>query len=302
MRNPSSAASHGTAHEGGKREVMQTKMSRRQFLKMGVSAVVGVGVAGGAYASLWEPHQLDITRLTLALPSLPKAFDGMKVVQFSDLHLGFHTGVKDVARLVQAIQQEKPDMICFTGDMVDGNTEAMRAAIQPFTELKAPLGLFSILGNHDYEDVETLISLEEEAGFHVLRNTAVKLRREGAVIAVAGLDDVFWGQPDPAAAIQDLPDGMFKLLLMHEPDYADTTATYSFHLQLSGHSHGGQIRLPWIGEVITPPGAKRYVQGLYTTGSQGMLLYVNRGIGTTQLPFRFLCKPELTVLTLRSMA
>lgn len=302
MRNPSSSTPHGTVQDGAKRDVMQTKMTRRQFLKIGVSAVVGVGAAGGAYASLWEPHQLDITRRTLALPSLPKAFDGMKVVQFSDLHLGFHTGVKDVARVVQAIQNEKPDMICFTGDMVDGNTEDMRAAIQPFTELKAPLGLFSILGNHDYKDVETLISMEEEAGFQVLRNTAVKLRRDGAAIAVAGLDDAFWGQPDPAAVIQDLPDGMFKLLLMHEPDYADTTAAHSFHLQLSGHSHGGQIRLPWMGEVITPPGAKRYVQGLYTIGSRGMLLYVNRGIGTTQLPFRFLCKPELTVLTLRSMA
>lgn len=302
MRNPSSSTPHGTVQDGAKRDVMQTKMTRRQFLKIGVSAVVGVGAAGGAYASLWEPHQLDITRRTLALPSLPKAFDGMKVVQFSDLHLGFHTGAKDVARVVQAIQNEKPDMICFTGDMVDGNTEDMRAAIQPFTELIAPLGLFSILGNHDYKDVETLISMEEEAGFQVLRNTAVKLRRDGAVIAVAGLDDAFWGQPDPAAVIQDLPDGMFKLLLMHEPDYADTTAAHSFHLQLSGHSHGGQIRLPWMGEVITPPGAKRYVQGLYTIGSRGMLLYVNRGIGTTQLPFRFLCKPELTVLTLRSMA
>ncbi|MFE0557154.1 metallophosphoesterase [Paenibacillus sp. NPDC058910] len=302
MRNPSSSTPHGTVQDGAKRDVMQTKMTRRQFLKIGVSAVVGVGAAGGAYASLWEPHQLDITRRTLALPSLPKAFDGMKVVQFSDLHLGFHTGAKDVARVVQAIQNEKPDMICFTGDMVDGNTEDMRAAIQPFTELKAPLGLFSILGNHDYKDVETLISMEEEAGFQVLRNTAVKLRRDGAVIAVAGLDDAFWGQPDPAAVIQDLPDGMFKLLLMHEPDYADTTAAHSFHLQLSGHSHGGQIRLPWMGEVITPPGAKRYVQGLYTIGSHGMPLYVNRGIGTTQLPFRFLCKPELTVLTLRSMA
>jgi uncharacterized protein len=302
MRNPSSSTPHGIVHGGAKRDVMQTKMTRRQFLKIGVSAVVGVGAAGGAYASLWEPHQLGITRRTLALPSLPKAFDGMKVVQFSDLHLGFHTGAKDVARLVQAIQNEKPDMICFTGDMVDGNTEDMRAAIQPFSELKAPLGLFSILGNHDYKDVETLISMEEEAGFQVLRNTAVKLRRDGAVIAVAGLDDAFWGQPDPAAAIQDLPDGMFKLLLMHEPDYADTTAAHSFHLQLSGHSHGGQIRLPWMGAVITPPGAKRYVQGLYTIGSQGMLLYVNRGIGTTQLPVRFLCKPELTVLTLRSMA
>ncbi|MCI1775568.1 MAG: metallophosphoesterase [Paenibacillus lautus] len=301
MRNLSSEMSQGTAGGEAKRDLKQKRMSRRRFLKFGVSVLAGAGLAGGAYASLWEPRQLDITRHTLTFPALPKAFDGMRIVQFSDLHLGFHAGGDNAARVVQAIHHEKPDMICFTGDMVDGNAEDMRAAIQPLAQLKAPLGLFSILGNHDYGDVEKLIALEEEAGFRVLRNDAVKLRREGAVFAVAGLDDGIWGTPDPEAAIRDLPEGMFKLLLMHEPDYADTAAAYPFHLQLSGHSHGGQIRLPWMGEVITPPGAKRYVQGLYTVGSQGMQLYVNRGIGTTHLPFRFLCKPELTVLTLRSM-
>lgn len=302
MRNPSSEPLHDTAYEGVKRDDKRKKMSRRQFLKVGLSTVVGVGAAGGAYAYLWEPRQLEVTRLSVRLPSLPKAFDGIKVAHFSDLHLGFRTGANDVARVVQAINAEKPDMICFTGDMVDGNADDMRAAIKPFSELKAPLGLFSILGNHDYGDVEKLTSMEEEAGFRVLRNSSVRLRRDGAVIAVVGLDDGIWGAPDPAAAIQDMPEGMFKLLLMHEPDYADIASEYSFHVQLSGHSHGGQIRLPLVGEVITPPGAKRYVQGLYNVGSQGMQLYVNRGIGTTQLPVRFLCKPELTMLTLRSMA
>ncbi|KOR82567.1 metallophosphoesterase [Paenibacillus solani] len=300
MRNPTSKVVPGSGRERTKGVARQKKMTRRQFLKSGAAVIFGSVVAGGAYASLWEPHQLDITRLTLTIPSLPNAFDGLKLVQFSDLHLGFQAGEKEVMRVVQAIQHEDPDLICFTGDMVDRDAEEMRAAIEPFKELTAPLGMYSILGNHDYKDVKKLVSLEEEAGFQVLRNTAVKLRRGSAVIAVVGLEDGLRGLPDPAAAIQGLPQGMFKLLLMHEPDYADTASAHSFHLQLSGHSHGGQVRLPWVGEVLTPPGARRYVQGLYHIGSRRMPLYVNRGIGTTQLPIRFLCKPELTVLTLRS--
>ncbi|KOP66615.1 phosphoesterase [Bacillus sp. FJAT-18019] len=300
MRNPTSKVVPGSGRERTKGVAWQKKMTRRQFLKSGAAVIFGSVIAGGAYASLWEPHQLGITRLTLTIPSLPGAFDGLKLVQFSDLHLGFQAGEKDVTRVVQAIQHENPDLICFTGDMVDRDAEEMRTAIEPFKELTAPLGMYSILGNHDYKDVKKLVSLEEEAGFQVLRNTAVKLRRGSAVIAVVGLEDGLRGLPDPAAAIQGLPQGMFKLLLMHEPDYADTASAHSFHLQLSGHSHGGQVRLPWVGEVLTPPGARRYVQGLYHIGSRRMPLYVNRGIGTTQLPIRFLCKPELTVLTLRS--
>lgn len=300
MRNPTSKEIPGSDRERTKGVARQQKMTRRQFLKTGAAIILGSGVAGGAYASLWEPHQLDITRLTLAIPSLPSAFDGLKLVHFSDLHLGFQAGAKDAMRVVQAIQGEKPDLICFTGDMVDKDAEEMRAAIAPFTELTAPLGMYSILGNHDYKDVEKLVRLEEQAGFQVLRNSAIKLRRGGSVIAVVGLEDGLRGHPDPASAIQGLPEGIFKLLLMHEPDYADTASTHSFQLQLSGHSHGGQVRLPWVGEVLTPPGARRYVQGLYHIGSHSMPLYVNRGIGTTQLPIRFLCKPELTVLTLRS--
>ncbi|MGG3281690.1 metallophosphoesterase [Paenibacillus solani] len=300
MRNPTSKVVPGSGRERTKGAARQKKMTRRQFLKSGAAIILGSGVAGGAYASLWEPHQLDITRLTLTIPSLPSAFDGLKLVQFSDLHLGFQAGAKDVKRVVQAIQGEKPDLICFTGDMVDRDAEEMRAAIEPFAELTVPFGMYSILGNHDYKDVKMLVSLEEEAGFQVLRNSAIKLRRGSAVIAVVGLEDGLRGLPDPAAAIQGLPQGMFKLLLMHEPDYADTASAHSFQLQLSGHSHGGQVRLPWVGEVLTPPGARRYVKGLYHIGSHRMPLYVNRGIGTTQLPIRFLCKPELTVLTLRS--
>lgn len=274
-------------------------LTRRQFLKLGTSALIGTGLAASGYASLFEPKMLEVVRITLYQRRLPEAFDGMKIAHFSDFHLGFQTGARDVKKIVKAINQEKPDLICFTGDMVDGSADAMREAVDSFAALKAPLGVLSILGNHDFDDVNQLISLQKKAGFTVLRNENVLLKRNGGRMAVAGLDDQLLGSPDPEKALKGIPERMYTLLMMHEPDYADWAAQYHFDLQLSGHSHGGQVRLPWIGEVITPPGSKNYVKGLYTIGRSHMQLYVNRGIGTTGLPFRFLCKPELTILTLR---
>lgn len=298
MKNSSTGPQRSSSQADAK-PAAGTTMTRRRFLKHGAAAVLGAGLAVGAYASLWEPNRLEVRRLTLALNGLPAAFNGLKVVQFSDMHLGFYAGAKAAVRVVEAINREKPDLICFTGDMVDGEVDALEEAILPLSGLEAAFGTYSILGNHDFYDVEKLIRMEEKAGFTVLRNSHAKLRRGGEQIAVVGLDDGIWGHPDPASTLDGLPAGMFKIVLMHEPDYGDTTAEYPVHLQLSGHSHGGQVRLPWLGEVVTPPGAKRYVQGLYHVGSRGMPLYVNRGIGMTQLPIRLLCQPELTVLTLR---
>lgn len=274
-------------------------LTRRQFLKLGTSALLGAGLVTGGYASLFEPNMLEITRVTLHQRRLPKAFDGIKIAHFSDLHIGFHTDVKDVQRIVGAINQEQPDLICFTGDMVDSSAEAMSEAVETLSGLKAPLGVLSIVGNHDFDNIRELIALQEKAGFTLLRNEHILLERNGRGIAVVGLDDLLLGNPNLNRALKGIPERMYTLLLMHEPDYADIAAEYPFDLQLSGHSHGGQIRLPWMGAVITPPGSKKYISGLYKIGNPGMPLYVNRGIGTTRLPLRFLCKPELTILTLR---
>lgn len=274
-------------------------LTRRQFLKLGSSALIGAGLAIGGYASIFEPKMLDITRITLHQKRLPAAFDGIKIAHFSDLHLGFHMDAEDAKRITGAINRERPDLICFTGDMVDGPIDAVIEAVRPLSALKAPLGVLSIVGNHDFDDVKRLMMLQEQAGFTVLRNGNVLLKRNGGRMAVAGLDDLLLGSPNPEKALKGIPEKMYTLLLMHEPDYADIAAEYPFDLQLSGHSHGGQIRLPWAGAVITPPGSKKYITGLYKIGVRGMPLYVNRGIGMTRLPLRFLCKPELTILTLR---
>ncbi|MEK3966797.1 metallophosphoesterase [Paenibacillus sp. FSL H7-0323] len=285
-------------HSGG-----ESTITRRQFLTRGAAAVIGAGLLTSGYAWQGEPNWIEVTKLDLRFKELPSAFSGMKLVHFSDTHLGFNKDARDLARLAKHISKAEPDLICFTGDIVDSDPEDLVEAVPVLAALSAPLGKFAILGNHDYKNTQLVTELLESAGFRVLRNRSYLLKRGGAVMAVTGLDDLLHGKPDPAKAITGVPEGTFNVLLMHEPDYADTAQAYSFDLQLSGHSHGGQIRLPFIGAPFTPYGSLKYINGLYYTEDKAMPVYVNRGFGETYMPFRLLCRPELTVLTLhRSMS
>ncbi|CAM4473487.1 metallophosphoesterase [Paenibacillus typhae] len=297
IQNPSGAGRRSGAPEPGK--AGSRKITRRQFLAWGTATLFGAGLLTGGYVWQGEPNWLEVTELELPLGKLPSAFSGTRLVHFSDVHLGFNKDADDVKRLVKHIKEARPDMICFTGDIVDSEAEDLTDSVALLAELTAPLGKYAIFGNHDYKNTELLTRLLQAAGFVVLRNQAYVVSLGGARIAVAGLEDMLKGIPDPAAALKDVPEDMFTVLLMHEPDYADTAEGYPFHLQLSGHSHGGQIRMPFIGAPYTPYGSLKYISGLYYTAAKAMPVYVNRGFGETYMPFRLLCRPELTVLTLR---
>jgi uncharacterized protein len=290
----------GRPADPGKQGVLNRKITRRQFLGRGISAIIGAGMLTGGYAWQGEPNWLDVKRLELPLLQLPTGFDGIRVAHFSDAHLGFNKDAEDLAELVNRIRDAGPEMICFTGDIVDSNAEDLIPAVPVLASLHAPLGKYAILGNHDYKNTGMLTELWKSAGFQVLRNESQLIRRGNEVIAVAGLEDLLHGKPDPEAASKNIPEGTFTLLLMHEPDYANMAEAYPFHLQLSGHSHGGQIRMPLLGAVFTPFGSQKYIAGLYYTEATRMPVYVNRGFGETYMPFRLLCRPELTLLTLRS--
>ncbi|MCJ8013924.1 metallophosphoesterase [Paenibacillus sp. KQZ6P-2] len=277
------------------------KMTRRAFLKRCGAAVMGAGMITGGYAWLWEPRQLDVTRLTLRCPRLPALFDGLVIAQFSDLHLGFHSRESDIEQLAKAIEGESPNMILFTGDIVDSGTDSLPDYLPLLASMRTDLGKFAILGNHDYlVHPDQVTDMLTTAGFRVLRNEHTLVKRQGESIAVVGLDDQIMGWPDPERGLHGVPEGLFTLLMMHEPDYADIAVNYPFDLQFSGHSHGGQVRLPFLGALLTPPGSKKYIMGAYAIGDRRMPLYVSRGIGETHLPIRFLCKPELTIFTLRA--
>lgn len=278
----------------------ELRMTRRSFLKKGAVAAIGMALLTGGYASVWEPQRLEVTRLSLSFPELPISFDGMRVVHFSDMHLGFFTNDDHIDNVAEAIRQLQPDLLCFTGDIVDDYADSMQDYLPLLAAMEAPLGKYAVLGNHDYRGIpEGVQALYKHTGFRLLKNEHEILERHGDQLAIVGLEDLLLSKPDLPRAIAGIPAAMFKLLLMHAPDFADQAAEAGIQLQLSGHSHGGQIRAPFLGALKTPPGGRKYVQGLYTVGERKMPVYVNRGIGMTQLPVRVLCPPELTVLTLR---
>jgi len=266
-----------------------TTITRKSFLQQAMlltGRLVGLGALTGLYGYGWERKWIEVTRTPIVVPGMPKPFHGMKLAHFSDLHLGHYCEPEDVQRVVDLIMQEKPDMICFTGDLVDESTRLVAAAVPILRQLQAPLGKFAVLGNHDYRTFEQQVVREawSSAGFEVLDNRHVRLERQGSRLYVAGVDDVLVGEPDLRRAVSGIPSEETVILLVHEPDFADEAAAYPIRLQLSGHSHGGQVRIPLIGAVLTPKLSQKYVQGLYQTAGKAMQVYTTRGVGTTILP------------------
>lgn len=197
------------------------------------------------------------------------------------------------------------DIIFFTGDLMDEpNKYSEQGAIPPLLKrLNAPFGKFAIYGNHDHGGYGTDIykSIMNESGFTLLQNEFNRITLlDGSQIYVLGLDDAMLGKPDLTALIPEIPAESYKILLCHEPDLADNVLVHGVQLQLSGHSHGGQIKIPFLGPLVTPPLSEKYHEGFYKIENElnQLTLYVNRGIGTTRLPFRFHSKPEVTVFHL----
>ncbi|MBP2001530.1 putative MPP superfamily phosphohydrolase [Paenibacillus shirakamiensis] len=261
----------------------------------------------GYYATQIEPKSISVTRLDVVNDFVPISFNGTKIVQFSDTHLGPHYSVDQLQQLVDRINLMKPDIVVFTGDLMDNYTQFgldnRIKAQQVLKKIHAPLGKFAVFGNHDrggggsrgYKQYMV------EAGFNVLVNEVHTIRStKGENIIIAGLDDFLLGQPQVARTLRTLREQDFNLLLVHEPDIADQLQGYPIDLQLSGHSHGGQVRVPLLDPPVTTLLAQKYVEGLYSLPytSKSLKLYVNRGIGTTRLPVRLFAKPELTVIQL----
>jgi predicted MPP superfamily phosphohydrolase len=256
------------------------------------SMVYGLGV---------EPVRLAIERWTLRLPRLPPAFDGFRIVQLSDLHLQPWTQGSEIARAIEAANRLRPDAIFLTGDFVTNDARPAEELQSLLSALRAPAGVFACLGNHDFHGrgVDRISRAIRGAGIEVLRNRSVPLLLGGDCLVIAGLDSRWAGHPGLALALRGHARETPALLLMHEPDFADTAAQDSRVIfQVSGHTHGGQVRLPGFGALITPKWGRKYVDGWFRVGE--LELYVNRGLGCTGLPIRWFCPPEITEFTLRS--
>jgi uncharacterized protein len=277
-------------------------LASRRILRRLAAGVALAGAGGLLYAREVEPRRLEVVRPEVTLPRLAAAFDGYRVVQIGDLHLDDWSRPARLHRVAEMVNAEAPDLIVVTGDFASYSARRLdtERLVDALRHLSAPDGVLAILGNHDYlTDVKLIRRCIREAGLTELLNEAVTLRRDGSELHVAGVDDVMEGRSRLDLVLQALPRTGAAVLLAHEPDFADVAAaTGRFDLQLSGHSHGGQVRVPVLGRAALPPFSQRYTRGLHRVG--GMLLYTNRGLGTVHARLRFGCRPEITALTLRA--
>ncbi len=276
--------------------------SRRDFLAGAGAFAAGLTIDAGLIAR----HTYELTTHRLKIAKLPEAFHGYGVVQLSDVHLEEFTEPLFLQLIVHRINELAPDLVLLTGDFASFgplSMEVSRNAILRCAEIlkgiKCPLR-YAVLGNHDTTiGAQFVVDAFTAVGIPVLVNQHVPIERNGQRFWLGGLDDPGTAHPVLDLAVPKNPDGPV-ILMCHPPDYADEVIRHPrgslVDVMLSGHTHGGQVRLPFLGPMVLPPMGQKYVAGFFRFNQ--MQLYVTRGIGTVGLPVRFNCPPEVTHFTL----
>lgn len=247
------------------------------------------------YAMFLEPNLLRINKFELGTLSSAK----IRVVQFSDTHIGEYYSIRDLQKLANVINMQNPDIIVFTGDLVDETTEDtdFEAISKTLGSMKAKLGKFAIYGNHDYgaQGHKYYKKMMQNGGFKVLVNDAFQYHLTNTVsVNILGLDDSLLGKPDYETIDFLIKKRYYDILLLHEPDEVDKFSDEPYELALAGHTHGGQVRIPFKGALKKAPLGEKYEKGFYDI-SEEQKLYVSSGVGSTIMPFRFLNIPEIVV-------
>lgn len=293
-------------------------ISRSEFLGRVGLGVASIPVIGMLYGIIAGAHDYRIRKEKVWLPNLPEAFDGLKILQLSDIHSGSFFNKEAVKRGIRMIQDQKADVIFFTGDLVNNTADEMEPYKDIFGALSAPLGVFSVLGNHDYGDyfrwespeqkaanLERLKNIQKEMGWRLLLNENIRIEKNGESIALIGIEN--WGKGrfskygDLAKAYKGAEDAPVKLLLSHDPSHWNEEVTKQYQdidIAFAGHTHGMQFGIE-TADIKWSPVQYRYDQwaGLYQ--NQKQYLYVNRGFGYIGYPGRIGMPPEITVLELK---
>jgi len=285
----------------------EQKKSILKKLIISFISIVMIPVSLYFYATEIERKLITVTWNEIEAPTIPKEFNNKKILQFSDVHLGPEFTLKQLENLVEKMNELHPDIVVLTGDLIDkfGSYSAEKDEAKVILQkINAPLGKYAVFGNHDRGGGGSVFYKKymEEAGFSVLVNEVQKIKvGNGKYITISGLDDFLLGKPQIDATLKHVRQQDFNMLLVHEPDVVDKVACYPVDFQVSGHSHGGQVQIPFIGPLITTKLAESYVEGMYELEGKNkpLHLYVNRGIGTTRMPVRFWSVPELSVFVLK---
>jgi hypothetical protein len=272
-------------------------MTRRKFLKTAGLAAAG-GVAGVIYARL-EARWLGVHRVTISVPNLPAAFKGKTIALMADFHHGPYVPLSYIRHSVDMANALNPDLIALGGDYPHRGIAYIAPCVEELARLRAPLGVYSVLGNHDhYDGGQPYVSAALRAArIPELTNRGLWIESGGDRLWLCGVDDFWRGVQDLPAALASTTTGDAVILLSHNPDFVEYIHDPRVGLVLSGHTHGGQVDLPIIGPPIVPSiYGQKYAQGLV----QGPLtkVFVTRGIGTITPPVRLFCRPEIVLITL----
>lgn len=289
---------------------MEEKSTGRDFGEL-VRAELITGVLrfmhGLGFRDFGQPKGFAIERVHLKLARLPRAFSGFRVAQISDIHMGGWMNIDRLQQVADLIVAKQPDVLMITGDFLKGRgfTEAAKEWIRDLQKVFIPLArsipTFAVLGNHDYgTNPRAIRTMLRRCGIIDLTNTVYTVTRAHENLYLCGVDDIRHGNVLLHDVTAQLPENSSAILLVHEPDFADTSAaTGKFDLQISGHTHGGQIVIPFYGPPVLPESGRKYPSGLYRVGN--MFQYTNRGVGTDTVSVRLNCPPEVTIFVLESI-
>lgn len=272
---------------------------------LGAAAVGAAALVGDSV--VLAPNRPRIVRKEFTLARWPRRMEGFTVAMLSDFHYDPYFSCHPLHAAIPMVNELRPDMIVLTGDFVTkptfGSDEKAAYEADPcarvLRQLSAPYGLWAVLGNHDAAtDYRHVTEALQSQGIRVLANQSAPIERDGGRFWLAGVTDVLSHSADLPKTLDNVPGAEATILLAHEPDFADRASKYPIDLQLSGHTHGGQIRLPWLPPLYLPKMGKKYVWGTYQVGP--LALYTNPGLGTIEVPVRLNCPPEITMITLLS--
>lgn len=272
-------------------------ISRRTFLKGSALFAGALAVNGVAM----EPRMCNVERVDVALAA-GEGLNGFTICQITDVHHSWFVSIDYVKQVVETANSLSPDLTVLTGDYIDEGRKYMAPAIKALSSLKARFGVISILGNHDhFIGKDYTMDVLSSYRLPLLENSNKVIEVNGSALCVAGTKDYIEDAPDAGAALAGVPDDVPRVLLSHHPDYAEEIPEdLRVDLILSGHTHGGQVRIPYsIAPIVPSRYGQKYSGGLVRL-KKGRQVYVSRGIGVVMIPVRFNCPPELTLLTLKA--
>ena len=252
------------------------------------------------FLRLSESPDPEITQMDIHMRRLASVYDGLRIVHLTDIHHSVYTPLEDVQRVVDLANQLQPDVVALTGDYVTFSPSYIWPVARVLGRLRARLGVFAVLGNHDFSvDPGEMTKALEAQQILVLRNSHFALHVAEARLWILGVDDLWWNADDLQAGIRHIPARDPKILLCHNPAGIRMAVEHKIDLVLAGHTHGGQVRLPVVGKLYARSKlGKRFVEGWNQL--DGTQIYVSRGIGEVVLPLRVGCPPEIACLRLRS--